>query len=181
MPVRFRPLVPITMDAILKTLEENWQTVLEESLSNIHRRRDFPQADDVYFSGWKFIPFRQEDREFESSKRKLPHTWNMLKDLKHVTRCAILSLEPGGVLDIHKGPHGDEGLVWRGHLALQTNPDAYMIIGNERKNWVPGQWLFFDDEVEHGAYNYGKELRIILGLSFLKSHWKLTDQGIEYK
>jgi aspartyl/asparaginyl beta-hydroxylase (cupin superfamily) len=169
------------MNKHLALLKQHWHTVYKEALASINSRQSFPEADDVYFEGWKFIPFKNDDRYFPSVHKRFPDTWKMIEPLQGISRSAILTLEPGGKLDLHTGPHGGEGIVWRGHLALQTNPDAYMVIEGKQVPWVEGEWLFFDDQVQHGAFNEGADLRIILAFGFLKSHWNLTEEGPEYK
>ena len=166
---------------ILQQLQDNWQIVRAECLTNVHRFIEFPEDDDAKSVGWSHIYYKNEIKEYPKFKQRCPFTWNLLNQLPGLGRSSFLKLDPSGYLSTHTGPHGSEEPAIRGHLALITNSNAYLMVGGIRQEWVEGQWTFFDDEIPHSAHNEGTESRIVLGVSFNKSHYQLTNTGIEYK
>jgi aspartyl/asparaginyl beta-hydroxylase (cupin superfamily) len=169
------------MNNILQQLQDNWQIVREECLTNIHRFIEFPEDDDAEAAGWSHIYYKSEIKEYPQFKKRCPFTRGLLNQLPGLGRSSFLKLDPGGYLSTHSGPHGAEEPTFRGHLALITNPNAYLVVDGVKKEWVEGHWMFFDDEIPHSAHNDGNEARIVLGVSFNKSHYHLTNTGIEYK
>ena len=48
------------------------------------------------------------------------------------------------------------------HLPLIVPPDCGFRVGNDIREWVPGQAWVFDDTIEHEAWNDSDQLRVIL-------------------
>jgi len=48
------------------------------------------------------------------------------------------------------------------HLPIQTAPDCWFRVGSERRGWVDGVPLIFDDSINHEAKNDGPRERVIL-------------------
>lgn len=48
------------------------------------------------------------------------------------------------------------------HLPLIVPPDCGFRVGNETRQWVPGQAWVFDDTIEHEAWNRSEQLRVVL-------------------
>lgn len=48
------------------------------------------------------------------------------------------------------------------HVPVRTAPGCSLRVGNERREWVDGQALVFDDSIEHEAINTGDQTRTIL-------------------
>ncbi|MFM5929623.1 MAG: aspartyl/asparaginyl beta-hydroxylase domain-containing protein [Novosphingobium sp.] len=48
------------------------------------------------------------------------------------------------------------------HVPVRTAPGCSLRVGNDRREWVDGQALVFDDSIEHEAINSGPEVRVIL-------------------
>jgi aspartate beta-hydroxylase len=48
------------------------------------------------------------------------------------------------------------------HLPLIIPPDCGFRVGNDIREWVPGQAWVFDDTIEHEAWNDSDQLRVIL-------------------
>ena len=51
---------------ILEQLQDNWQTVKIECLTNINRFIDFPEDDDAEAAGWSHIYYKNEIKEYLS-------------------------------------------------------------------------------------------------------------------
>jgi aspartyl/asparaginyl beta-hydroxylase (cupin superfamily) len=48
------------------------------------------------------------------------------------------------------------------HLPLIVPPGCGFRVGNETREWVPGQAWVFDDTIEHEAWNDSDQLRVVL-------------------
>ncbi|ELX12907.1 putative aspartyl/asparaginyl beta-hydroxylase [Janthinobacterium sp. HH01] len=48
------------------------------------------------------------------------------------------------------------------HLPLIVPPGCGFRVGNETREWVPGQAWVFDDTIEHEAWNDSEQLRVVL-------------------
>ncbi len=48
------------------------------------------------------------------------------------------------------------------HLPLIIPPGCGFRVGNQSRQWVPGQAWVFDDTIEHEAWNDSEQLRVVL-------------------
>lgn len=66
-------------------------------------------------------------------------------------------------------PHvGYTDRVWRSHLGLITNDEAFIEVDGERYTWRDGDVVVFDDTRLHHAHNPGATDRVVLILDFAK-------------
>ena len=64
-------------------------------------------------------------------------------------------------------PHvGATNVVLRGHMGLICPPGCFLRVGPDTRCWGEGEFLVFDDTVEHEAWNETDELRAILMFDF---------------
>ena len=102
--------------------------------------------------------------------------------------CQAVSGVPGLVtagiylLDAHSKilPHvGATNVVLRGHMGLICPPGCYLRVGPDTRSWGEGEFLIFDDTVEHEAWNETDDLRAILMFDFFHqphdAQQRLTD------
>jgi aspartyl/asparaginyl beta-hydroxylase (cupin superfamily) len=68
-------------------------------------------------------------------------------------------LRPGARIPPH---HGFMNARVIGHLPLIVPPDCALRVGNETHRWREGEAVFFDDSIEHEAWNPSAEPRIVL-------------------
>jgi aspartyl/asparaginyl beta-hydroxylase (cupin superfamily) len=68
-------------------------------------------------------------------------------------------LRPGARIPPH---HGFMNARVIGHLPLIVPPDCGLRVGNETRHWSEGEALFFDDSIEHEAWNSSAQPRIVL-------------------
>ena len=68
-------------------------------------------------------------------------------------------LKPKTLIPPHTGVTNTRVIV---HIPLVVPPGCWFRVGNERREWVPGQALIFDDSIEHEAWNGSDQTRIIL-------------------
>lgn len=89
---------------------------------------------------------------------------------------AIPGLVTAGVylLDAHSRilPHtGATNAVLRGHMGLICPPGCYLRAGDEKREWAEGEFLVFDDTIEHEAWNETDQPRAILMFDFFPPHF----------
>ena len=68
-------------------------------------------------------------------------------------------LRPGTRIPPHCG-HTNARLIC--HLPLIVPEDCGLRVGNERREWVEGEALVFDDSIEHEAWNNSDRTRVVL-------------------
>lgn len=68
-------------------------------------------------------------------------------------------LRPGTRIPPHHGATNTRVIV---HLPLIVPPDCGIRVGNDVRQWVPGQALVFDDTIEHEAWNLSDRERVVL-------------------
>jgi aspartyl/asparaginyl beta-hydroxylase (cupin superfamily) len=68
-------------------------------------------------------------------------------------------LRPGARIPPH---HGFMNARVIAHLPLIVPPNCGLRVGNETRRWSEGEALFFDDSIEHEAWNLSAEPRIVL-------------------
>jgi len=76
------------------------------------------------------------------------------------TPAALFSLlKPHTRIPPHTGVSNARILV---HLPLIVPPGCGFRVGNQIREWVPGQALVFDDTIEHEAWNDSDQLRVVM-------------------
>jgi len=177
----YRPY-QIIMTPELKALEDNSQSIISECMAVSFRMKNSPpEYIDTFSVGCKELIFQNMKKSSTYVAKQIPTTWDLYSKIPHAGRTALRKIIAGGYIMAHSGPHMGEEPCYRAHFTIQSNEDAFMLVGGVRLNWVPGKWLFFDDNVEHSAYNNGNSDRIVLVTSLPKSHYRLTNNTIEYK
>jgi aspartyl/asparaginyl beta-hydroxylase (cupin superfamily) len=69
------------------------------------------------------------------------------------------TLQPKTRIPPHTGVTNTRLIV---HIPLVVPPDCWFRVGNETREWVPGEALIFDDTIEHEAWNGSDKLRAVL-------------------
>ena len=69
------------------------------------------------------------------------------------------TLAPKTLIPPHTGVTNARLVV---HVPLIVPPDCWFRVGNERREWKPGEALIFDDTIEHEAWNGSDEMRAVL-------------------
>jgi aspartate beta-hydroxylase len=69
------------------------------------------------------------------------------------------TLAPKTLIPPHTGVTNARLVV---HVPLIVPPGCWFRVGNERREWRPGEALIFDDTIEHEAWNGSDELRAVL-------------------
>ena len=69
------------------------------------------------------------------------------------------ALKPGTHIPPHNGATNTRLTV---HMPLIIPPDCALRVGDETRTWEPGKLLLFDDTIRHEAWNFSKQLRVVL-------------------
>jgi aspartyl/asparaginyl beta-hydroxylase (cupin superfamily) len=101
----------------------------------------------------------------EANAARCPRTFAALSRIplcridKRTPSVLFSLLRPGARIPPH---HGFMNARLIGHLPLIVPPDCGLRVGNETRRWSEGEALFFDDSIEHEAWNLSAEPRIVL-------------------
>lgn len=107
------------------------------------------------------MPVRYFGRDDADFSRLVPVLARLVSQTPQVITALYLSLEPGVELALHRGnPIG----VARCHLGLVVPEGCAIEVAGEQRTWQEGEWLVFDDSVEHRAWNRSERTRIVLSL-----------------
>jgi aspartyl/asparaginyl beta-hydroxylase (cupin superfamily) len=114
---------------------------------------------------WSAFHLIKDGRVDASGAARCPRTMDLLSrapqpDQPGRTPAALFSLlKPHTRIPPHTGVSNARVLV---HLPLIVPPGCGFRVGNQTREWVPGQALVFDDTIEHEAWNDSDELRVVL-------------------
>ncbi|KAL3888160.1 hypothetical protein ACJMK2_000539 [Sinanodonta woodiana] len=163
----------------LKLLEDNWQTIREEGLSQLDPKTGafIPEEENLREKGdWKQFTLYQRGRKNENNCAKVPKTCALLDRIPDATSCKrgqikFSVMHPG----VHVWPHcGPTNCRIRAHLGLVVPPGPKIRVTNETREWLEGKFIIFDDSFEHEVWHDGKDLRLVLIIDFW--HPELTEQ-----
>lgn len=95
-----------------------------------------------------------------------PKTTEVLENIPGLKTAFFSVLAPGKEIPAHRGPY--KGLL-RAHLGVRIpNGDCAIRVGNQVSGWERGKTLFFDDTLQHEAWNRSPEERVVLFLDVLR-------------
>lgn len=92
---------------------------------------------------------------------EMPVTSRLLAEIPDLVTAMFARMEGGTHLKAHCGYSPD---TIRCHFGVVVpEPDAAILrVENERRTWAEGDWLIFDDYLEHEVWHHGKESRTVL-------------------
>ena len=96
-----------------------------------------------------------------TSNREYPKTLQLMREIGAVN-CFISRLPPGSDLKKHNGE--SDGYI-RCHLPLVVPgglPDVGLEVAEQKRPWVEGQIIAFNDLQYHGAFNFSEQERVVL-------------------
>jgi hypothetical protein len=114
---------------------------------------------------WSAYHLIKDGKAVADAAAKCPRTLSLLAqapqpDQPGRTPVALFSLlKPRTRIPSHTGVSNARLLV---HLPLIIPPGCGFRVGNQVREWVPGQALVFDDTIEHEAWNDSDQLRVIM-------------------
>jgi tetratricopeptide (TPR) repeat protein len=114
---------------------------------------------------WSVFFLWSDGAQVEARCRRCPTTSALLDaapmaEVPGAAPSAFFStLAPKTLIPPHTGVTNARLVV---HIPLVVPPDCWFRVGNERREWKPGEALIFDDTIEHEAWNGSDELRAVL-------------------
>lgn len=147
-------------------LRQNWRTIQEE-MHSLDRGRFVPWALDKLYQGkWQQFVLFAPGYEFKENQALAPKTTSLVREIPGVTLATFARLTSG----THVHPHiGYTHVVLRAHLGLKVpDGECWLRVGEETRKWQEGEFLVFDDMVEHEVTNQSNTDRIVLMLDFLR-------------
>ncbi len=63
------------------------------------------------------------------------------------------------------------------HIPILTAPQCWLRVGSERREWIDGVPLIFDDSIEHEAKNDGPQQRVILLFEIWRPEIEAADRA----
>lgn len=106
-----------------------------------------------------------------------PHTASVIPAIPGLVTMQILDLGPNTHLRAHCGYSPD---TLRFHLGMIVpEPDKYSLrVENEHRHWEEGEWLIFDDYLEHEVWNRGEQSRKVLLIDAVRPGVGYTPQEV---
>jgi aspartate beta-hydroxylase len=163
----------------LETLEAGWQVIRDELLSVLDEDLSgfspyIQYADSLPLDQWRSLNCNPDwsafhlidgGRTVESNARRCPRTLEILAGLPQpkITgrgpAAMFSALKPRTRIPPHTGISNTRLVV---HLPLIVPDGCGFRVGNEVRQWTPGQAFVFDDTIEHEAWNDSDQVRVIL-------------------
>ncbi len=95
-------------------------------------------------------------------------TITLLKTIPNLVSASISVMEPNSEIKPH---YGDTNAIYRCHLGLKIPgklPEIGFQVGYEKRSWVEGEFLIFNDAAYHKAWNNTEKSRIVLILDVIR-------------
>lgn len=149
----------------LKTIKDNFDIILAD-YHNISAK-NCPWGDPTLYSGgWDVIGLKYEDNDIQENKALVPRMCNIFDSLPvKIYTYGFSILRSGCIINPHRG---EITKILRSHFCLYTNPKASLTVNGESRNWTVGDFLVFDDCVEHSACNLGETDRVVVLFDFYR-------------
>ena len=157
-------------EAWVKALEEGTEAILAEFQAYQATHASIPafnslspEQQRIADQSWKSLILMAYGRELPINTRFFPKTLELLHNIPGLQSAMFSIFSPGTQLSPHRGPYAG---VWRYHLGLiiPQERDCFLQVLNEKRHWIKGKSLLFDDSFEHFAQNNTKEMRMVLFL-----------------
>lgn len=148
-------------------LERHWQRIHEEYLGVQTEFLDWVERD-LYDEGWQVFGLYSFPHGYEivPNVTRCPFTADLIA--RHVPRhgaAGFSRLRPGTRIQPHRGFPGQ---FLRCHLGLDVPPgDCQLEVDGQKRNWVTGEALVFDDRLTHSAWNLTDQARVVLLVDFV--------------
>jgi aspartyl/asparaginyl beta-hydroxylase (cupin superfamily) len=166
----------------VKAVEEKWEIIRDEIFAYLNAGHDLKTFSSPTSPGasapdaWKKMYFMNCLWMHFDNCRKLPKTWNILRQIPGVTLGAVLILAPGGYLEAHSS---ESNINIRCHLGIRI-PAPYPVlgikVGPEERGWEDGKVIMFSDCHRHTVWNNSNENRVIVAFDIL--HQQYRNRGV---
>ncbi len=152
----------------VQALETNYAAIREE-IDALAAGEFHAEAENLMERGaWDVFLFHERGRRNAENCARCP-TISRIIDCHDTVRTIagllyVSKLAPGTHIRPHRGP---TNVRLRCHLGIRIpEGDCGLRVGGEQRSWREGKCLVFDDSLEHEAWNYTAEPRIVLIIDF---------------
>lgn len=151
--------------AFARRLEAGWRDILQE-MEDLESGEMIPWPErHLYGQGWDAYGFYLLGERFDENCARCPKTTAILETIPGLRSAGFSVLQPGA----HITPHvGYSHALYVGHLGLIVPADCAIRVGRETYHWTPGEFMAFNDMVEHEAWNRDTTRRVVLLIEFLR-------------
>ncbi len=158
----------------VKEVETQWKIMRDEIVSFLGsggelKKFTSPTSPGLsYPDAWKKIYFMNSGWLQPANCKKLPKTWNIIRQIPGVTMGAVLILEPNGSIL----PHSSESNInIRCHLGIKIPaglPQCGIEIKGEKRGWEEGKVIMFNDCHRHMVWNETSDSRVVVAFDILQ-------------
>jgi ornithine lipid ester-linked acyl 2-hydroxylase len=159
-------------------IENQWEEMRRDI---IHFLENNPHELKSFYNGqqkWKsFGLFAWGMRLSKEKCEKCKKTIDILKKIPGLVTIMVGVMEPFSKINGHRG---DTDAIYRCHLPLivpGSLPDIGFQVEDEKRSWIEGKLLIFNDGKFHQAWNNTPHRRIVLIFDVIKPEYK--DRSVE--
>lgn len=142
---------------------ESLQRCYRDLQKEFHRVPKFFYQDNKEYKiatqgNWKFINFIRKGRINYFNLWLFPTVKKLLNEIPIFDNCMFSIVGPNSSIAAHAG-HSDQH--FRVHMAIETDGQAWIRVGNEQRYWHPQEILIFDDYANHEVCNPSTSDRVV--------------------
>jgi aspartyl/asparaginyl beta-hydroxylase (cupin superfamily) len=159
------------VEAATRAIRDELKSLLAEGMEGfrpyIQSDPNRPRLDDNHLldsSDWSARFLCENGSVSEEAVARCPATWEAVQmapqpRIANSPTAMFSLLRPGARIAPHTGTHNTRLVC---HLPLVVPPGCGFRVGNEVREWEEGKLLIFDDTIEHEAWNYSDQNRVVL-------------------
>jgi ornithine lipid ester-linked acyl 2-hydroxylase len=171
-----KPFYEASDFAFLQALKLEYPKIKRE-LEDVFRQGDGFHTYDVTGAvgekGWETFFFHKGRQRIPENTERCPETTRVIESIPgyYIRHPVFVLLRPGS----SAAPHRDHSNVTLNcHLGLVVpEGDCAIRVGAETRHWEEGKCLIFDTSYEHEVWNFTKQPRIVLQITFFRP--EITD------
>jgi len=162
---------------VVVALEECFAAVKDELLAKIDSDAfQVNKAGGGYGENWKQLTLFHNGKEDQRTTPSFPVTTAAIKNIQAAMDCKCGSvkfskLRPGTHIKPHCGP---TNMRLRLHLGLVVPEGLSITVGGDKRTWMEGKVIIFDDSYEHEVHHDGTSERTVLMVDIW--HPEATDE-----
>jgi aspartyl/asparaginyl beta-hydroxylase (cupin superfamily) len=127
--------------------------------------------------GWKEIKLIHEFEPVERNRTLAPTMSaiadQILAEYKVVAQFTILALEPGTELPVHADM---ANFLVSCHMGIEVPRECGLQVGAEKRSWLEGKCIAFNNSYLHSAFNHSSRMRYTLVVHTLHPNTTLTER-----
>lgn len=152
--------------ALAAELQIRAESILVEGAAALEAGRFSEWPEPINLGGWQTCGLKWQGKMLEGWPEFTAGRFAAVSEM--VVNCGYSLMLPGASIAPHVGYTRD---VLRLHLGLSVpgEGDCAIVVGGERREWTQAGVLFFDDTIEHHAFNLTDKPRLILLVDVLRA------------